>query len=412
LKIHRLLVDQISKALKEIFTSSRHADRVIEFYMKQNRKWGSRDRRFFAESVYDLVRAWRLHWALAGFSDQDYRNGELMSPGQIGRVWATYWLLKTQETLPWPEFENLSLHQITERRQRITDEGILLSFPDELLATLKKECPEDWLSLAKSLNEPADVYLRANSLKTSVKELALELAREEISVETISEAPLALHLVERKNVFASPVFRQGWFEVQDLGSQKIAPFCQVEPGFKVVDACAGAGGKTLHLACLMQNKGKIISLDVVERKLEELKIRTRRNGVDIVEARWIENNKVIKRLEKMADRVLLDVPCSGLGVLRRNPDKKWKITQPELDRLRELQWQILSQYSAMTKVGGKLIYATCSVLPSENSQPVKRFLAENASQWIFEEEILLRPDQPLTNHLTDGFYAARLVRKS
>jgi 16S rRNA (cytosine967-C5)-methyltransferase len=168
----------------------------------------------------------------------------------------------------------------------------------------------------------------------------------------------------------------------------------------------------LHLACLMQNKGKIISLDVVERKLEELKIRTRRNGVDIVEARWIENNKVIKRLEKMADRVLLDVPCSGLGVLRRNPDKKWKITQPELDRLRELQWQILSQYSAMTKVGGKLIYATCSVLPSENSQPVKRFLAENASQWIFEEEILLRPDQPLTNHLTDGFYAARLVRKS
>ena len=407
MKIHRLLIDQMALAIKDIFSTQHHAHKVIESYLKKNRKWGSRDRRFFAESVYDLVRSWRLYWSLAGFSDLDYRQGETMSTGQIERVWATYYVCKNHEPIPWPEFDNIDRHQIEERRKKITSEGILLSYPDELLKILKDEWKADWNSLAKSLNEPADVYLRTNSLKTSRDSLASRLNQEEIHVEKVASDPLALRLTERKNVFVSPTFQEGLFEVQDLGSQKIGPFLKVEPGLRVIDACAGAGGKSLHLACLMKNKGKIIALDIYDRKLDELRTRAKRNGVDIIETRLIENTKVIKRLEKAADRVLLDVPCSGLGVLRRNPDKKWKVTGADIQRLTELQWQILTGYSDMTKPGGYLVYATCSLLPSENERQVKRFMSERGTDWELEEEVFLRPDKDPT----DGFYAARLKRR-
>ena len=394
-------------AIKDIFSTQHHAHKVIESYLKKNRKWGSRDRRFFAENVYDLVRWWRLYWSLAGYSDLDYHQGDSMSPGQIETVWATYYLCKTQESIPWPEFDHIQLHQIEERRKKITNEGILLSYSDELLKILKAEWGSEWNSLAESLNEPADVYLRTNSLKTSRDSLASRLNQEEIHVERVEGDSLALRLLERKNVFVSPTFQEGLFEVQDLGSQKIGPFLKVEPGHRVIDACAGAGGKSLHMACLMKNKGKIIALDIYDRKLEELRTRAKRNGVDIIETRWIENTKVIKRLEKTADRVLLDVPCSGLGVLRRNPDKKWKVREADIERLNQLQWQILTTYSEMTKPGGYLVYATCSLLPSENEIQVKRFMSENNENWELEEEILLRPDKGPT----DGFYAARLKRR-
>ncbi len=406
MKIHRLLIDQLALAIKDIFSTQHHAHKVIESYLKKNRKWGSRDRKFFAESVYDLIRWWRLYWSLAGYDDMDHRQGETMSTGQIERVWATYYVNKTQESIPWPEFQNIDFHQIAERRKKITNEGILLSYSEDLLKIFKAELKSDWLTIAQNLNETADVYLRTNSLKTTRDVLAQKLREEEILVEKVEHDLLALRLSERKNVFISPAFKDGHFEVQDLGSQKIAPFLKVEPGQRVIDACAGAGGKSLHLACLMKNKGKIIALDIFDRKLEELRTRAKRNGVDIIETRLIENTKVIKRLEKAADRVLLDVPCSGLGVLRRNPDKKWKINSADIERLTALQGQILSTYAEMTKPGGYLVYATCSLLPSENELQVKRFLAEKGENWNLEEEIFLRPDK----EPTDGFYAARLKR--
>ena len=150
----------------------------------------------------------------------------------------------------------------------------------------------------------------------------------------------------------------------------MAPLLDAKPGERVIDACAGGGGKTLHLAALMKNKGKIIAMDITERKLQSLRERCSRNGVDIAETRVIESMKTIKRLEKSADRVLLDVPCTGLGVLRRNPDKKWKISPEEITRLNALQKEILENYSQMVKIGGRLVYATCSCLPSENEKQV------------------------------------------
>lgn len=210
---------------------------------------------------------------------------------------------------------------------------------------------------------------------------------------------------KRGNVFQIDLFKNGFFEIQDAGSQTIAPFLQVESGMRVIDACAGAGGKSLHLATLMGNKGRVISLDTEGWKLDELQRRARRNGLFNIETRVIDTTKVIKRLHESADRVLLDVPCSGLGVLRRNPDAKWKLQPEFLDEIRVTQASILENYAKMAKVGGKVVYATCSILPSENENQVKAFLEKNKNfRWLDERKIT-----PATEGF-DGFYMALLER--
>ena len=195
--------------------------------------------------------------------------------------------------------------------------------------------------------------------------------------------------------------------MQDAGSQLIAPFLQAESGMRVIDACAGAGGKSLHLATLMQNKGSIISMDTEGRKLEELRKRAQRNGINIIETRTIESDKVINRLQDSADRLLLDVPCSGLGVIRRNPDAKWKLKLEFMNEIRFLQAKILQNYSKMVKIGGKMVYATCSILPSENENQVAIFL-ENNQNWEKMDEKKVSSSE----YGFDGFYMALLERLS
>jgi 16S rRNA (cytosine967-C5)-methyltransferase len=175
---------------------------------------------------------------------------------------------------------------------------------------------------------------------------------------------------------------------------------------RVIDACAGAGGKTLHLAALMQNKGRILALDTEEWKLKELKKRARRaDASNLIETRLIDSTKAIKRLAQSADRLLLDVPCSGLGVLRRNPDAKWKLSPEFLARMHTLQQELLASYSAMVKPGGILVYSTCSILPSENRAQIDRFLAGPGKGFEFLEDEALMPSAGF-----DGFYMCRLRR--
>ncbi|MCK5401536.1 MAG: RsmB/NOP family class I SAM-dependent RNA methyltransferase, partial [Flavobacteriaceae bacterium] len=182
----------------------------------------------------------------------------------------------------------------------------------------------------------------------------------------------------------------------------------VKPGMKVVDACAGAGGKTLHLASIMENKGQIIAMDIYESKLKKLKIRARRNGAHNIALKVIDSTKPIKKLYNKADRVLIDAPCSGLGVLRRNPDSKWKLEPEFLNKIRSTQKDILQQYSKMVKSGGKLVYATCSVLPSENQEQVQNFLTSDLGQ-----DFIFVKDKKVLAHKSgfDGFYMALLERK-
>jgi 16S rRNA (cytosine967-C5)-methyltransferase len=181
----------------------------------------------------------------------------------------------------------------------------------------------------------------------------------------------------------------------------------VRPGGFVIDACAGAGGKTLHLAALMRNQGRIVALDPHASRLDELRSRAQRNGATIIQTRVVAGPEGVAEFVDRADAVLLDVPCSGLGVLRRKPDTKWKLTHDELDRLASVQREILDGYSRLVKPGGALVYATCSILPSENQRQVQGFLARHAEDWAIETERAWRPDR----EGFDGFYAARLVRK-
>jgi 16S rRNA (cytosine967-C5)-methyltransferase len=174
-----------------------------------------------------------------------------------------------------------------------------------------------------------------------------------------------------------------------------------------VDACAGAGGKTLHLASLMENKGQIIAMDIYEHKLAELKKRAKRDGAHNIEARTIEGSKTIKKLKGKADRVLIDAPCSGLGVLKRNPDSKWKLNPEFIERIKKTQAEILDQYASMVKEGGKMVYATCSILPSENELQVKAFL-KNHPEFTFVKDQKISP----AKSGFDGFYMALMERKS
>jgi 16S rRNA (cytosine967-C5)-methyltransferase len=258
----------------------------------------------------------------------------------------------------------------------------------------------------QELNKTAKVILRCNIEKISREDLQITLNAEGIQTRRLDESlfPEALELVERANVFRTKAFEQGFFEVQDASSQRVAQMLDPQPGERIIDACAGAGGKSLHLAARMKNKGKIISMDIFERKLLELKKRARRSGTSLIEPRWIENTKTIKRLESSADALLLDVPCSGLGVLKRNPDSKWKMSAEKIQNLRQTQQEILQNYTRMVKPGGRCVYATCSVLPSENQQQVEVFLKNNPSWKQVREEIIL----PQT-HGYDGFYITLLM---
>jgi 16S rRNA (cytosine967-C5)-methyltransferase len=214
----------------------------------------------------------------------------------------------------------------------------------------------------------------------------------------------ALQLQKRENIFSNRLFKEGWFEIQDAGSQQIASFLMPRSGETVIDACAGAGGKSLHLAALMNNKGRIISMDVEDYKLEELKKRARRANAHNIETKIIDKSKTIQALQNRADRLLLDVPCSGLGVLKRNPDAKWKLNKEKIEKTSRIQREILQDYSPMVKPGGTLVYSTCSILPSENEKVVQAFLEKNKNYELKEAKHLL-PSQGF-----DGFYMARLER--
>ena len=399
-RLHRHLVQAVVTALGNVFVDGYHADKVIERQLKGNPKWGARDRAFFAESVYECVRWVRLLSEVAASDD-------------FWRIFGAYWTLRKEGELPsWEEFVDLDRSDLAKRRKRIESgsRAFRESIPDWMDVLGERELGEDWNPCLKAMNRPAEVVIRVNRQKVTREELQKKLATQEVETYTDPRLVDGLILRNRKNVFRTESFKNGEFEVQDGASQWIVPMLDPKPGERVVDACAGAGGKTLHIASLMGNRGKIIALDVHEKKLAEAKIRLRRADVQIAEVRVIDSSKVTKRLEKTADALLLDVPCSGMGVLRRNPDSKWKLSMEEIERLKRLQREILVEYSKMVKIGGRMVYATCSVLPSENYRQVQWFLNESGygAGWQLAEEKSFRPD--LDGF--DGFYAARLVRQS
>ncbi len=400
MKLHPLLVKAVIRGLSDIFIQEKYADKAIEILLKSNPKWGARDRAFIAESIYEIVRYKRRYCAMAGITNP-------LTEPILWQMFAMYWLSKGQSLPDWKEFYRKQPVEANMLTRLQASPEIWESYPDWLHATGITELGEvEWLAEMRGMNRPAQVVLRVNTLKTTLPKLQKDLKADQIYTQTIAGFPDALLLVQRMNIFRHPLFLSGHFEIQDAASQAVATFTSVEPGMRVVDACAGAGGKTLHLAALMQNKGKIIAMDVEEYKLQELRKRANRAGISIIETRKIEGSKTLKRLEGMADCLLLDVPCSGTGVLRRNPDAKWKLTPEFITNVKVKQKEILETYSRICGKEGATIYATCSILPSENEIQVKSFLHVN-SNFILQEARHLLPSR----EGFDGFYMAKLIRK-
>lgn len=384
MKFHKNTIYGIIHALKNIFEENCYADKAIEQILKSNPKWGSRDRRFIAETTYDIVRWYRLLSSiLPGNENNDWE-----------KIFNVYCVMKgfIKNKIISKKLEE----QKTERKFRESVPDWL----DEL--GIQELGKERWEKEINALNKEAKVILRTNTIKTNSYELRKILKKEKIETEILNNE--ALVLTKRQNIFSSESFKKGLFEIQDFSSQLVAHFLQPTEKNRVIDACAGAGGKTLHLAALMKNKGKIIALDTNSNKLKELKKRAIRAGTFNIEIRHIKSLKTIKRLENSADRLLLDVPCSGLGVLRRNPDIKWKLSSDSIERVKTLQKEILSKYSTMLKPGGIMVYSTCSILPSENEKQIHNFLSENSYFELLEEKTIY----PSEGY--DGFYMARLKK--
>ena len=315
MKLHRNLVFAAVDALDLIFNEQKQADKVLKKVLKHDKRWGSRDRSFIAETVYDIVRWKRLYSEIAEVK-VPYSRANLF---RLFAVWAT---LRGITIPDWKQIEPVPTRRIKGKFDELSKiRKYRESIPDWLddlgLEVLKKS----WDNEIAALNKQAPVVLRANSLRTTPKNLRDTLADQEIDTIIPKGYPDAVQLVERKNVFTSKAFKDGFFEVQDASSQRVARYLDVSPGMRVADMCAGAGGKTLHLAALMENKGQVIAMDIYEGKLKELKRRAKRAGAHNIETRVIESSKAYKKLYDKIDRVLIDAPCTGLGTIKRNPQK-------------------------------------------------------------------------------------------
>jgi len=401
MKLHRNLVFATIDSLHLIFNENKQADKVLKNTLKRDKRWGARDRGFIAETTYDIVRWKRLYSKIAEVKEP-FNRANLF---RLFTVWAT---LKGIQIPDWPQFENTPTRKIKGKFDEFSKiRKYKESLPDWLDDLGQKELGKKWDKEIHSLNQLADVILRVNTLKTTKEKLQNNLHELEIETENIKGYPQALKLVKRTNVFVTEAFKNGWFEVQDASSQKVAKFLNPKPGTRVVDTCAGAGGKSLHIAALMENKGQVIALDIYENKLKELKRRAKRNGAHNIETRTIDSSKVIKKLIQKADKLLIDAPCSGIGVLKRNPDSKWKLQPEFLETIKNTQREILDSYSRMVKPGGQMVYATCSILPSENEKQVQDFLdRKSGKDFKFVKEEKVFPSESGF----DGFYMALLQK--
>jgi 16S rRNA (cytosine967-C5)-methyltransferase len=404
MRLHRNLVYTTIDSLNAIFNEGEYADKVVARALKKDKRWGSSDRKFVAETIYEIVRWKRLYAEIAEVKEPYDRDN-------LWRMFAVWAVLRGYPIPDWRQLEGTPERKIKGRFDELSKtRAIKESIPDWMDALGVKELGEKvWAKEIAAQNQPAKVILRTNTLKGTKENLRNTLMDLNIETEYLKDQPEALVLKERANVFLTDAFKQGLFEVQDANSQLVAGFLDVKPGMRVVDTCAGAGGKTLHMASLMENKGQLIAMDLYESKLKQLKLRAKRNGAFNIEYRIIDSTKVIKKLHEKADRVLIDAPCSGLGVLKRNPDSKWKLQPEFIDNIRKVQSEVLESYSKIVKPGGKLVYATCSVLPSENQEQVEKFLkTEIGQQFTFiEDRKMLASESGF-----DGFYMALLERKA
>ena len=406
-------IEVAANLVGEIFKGKVPADALINQVFRKNRQMGRRDRSIVAETVYDVLRHRRvLEW--------------LMGTEVTPRALVLVSLLK-QDLLDAGLRERYAELIPVGVDERIGEESSLplavsLSLPDWLAEKWQQELgDEEVWALATALNKAAPVDLRVNTLKTDRESLLAQLAAEGYQAKPTPYSPLGLRLNDRSPLFSLQSFKDGLFEIQDEGSQLIGLATGVKPGMRVLDLCAGAGGKTLQMAAMMNNKGSIVACDASPRRLSQLKPRLARAGVSNTQILPIayENDTKLTRLRGSFDVVLVDAPCSGTGTLRRNPDIKWR--EIDLEQLYHTQISLLEAAGRLVAPGGRMIYATCSLLQQENADIVEAFLTKHTDFIAIPLSLpeSIRPqaqEAPVMlqlyphRHGTDGFFMACLQR--
>ena len=392
-KLHNNLAIAGLTVLKSVLNEQKRASRILSQTIVCHPKWGARDRKPLYTLVYDVLR-WKRYYA---FLLQDSNNNNTVD------ALLACWCKLNEYT---SEILN-EVKLITPPNPDSAPPAITASFPDWLFTLGAAELGSIWKKEYRALNEQAAVSLRVNRLKSSPKKVQSQLVQQfQIKSEWDPAYPDALLLSQGRKWDTNPLFKKGIFEIQDIHSQQIAPFTKVQPNDQVIDLCAGAGGKTLHLAALMRNQGLIKAFDIEANKLKELNKRAKRAGAKIIQVKCITSENDILGLKNWANVVLIDAPCSGLGTLKRNPEIKWRLTHEQLSKLLSIQKNLLQQAAGWVKPNGVITYATCSILPSENRLQVQSFLNTHP-------EFKLESDVTYYAHQSafDGFYMARLRKK-
>ena len=394
------------------------ADAVVSRYFREHRQLGHADRAFVAETVFAVLRRGRSIEARCAGQLSDRRR--LLATLAIVRGWSQRELAPV---LKASEEEWLAAAKAVPEAD--LPPAVRCDLPDWLYARLEQQFGADEvLALSRAMNQSAPLDLRVNTLKGDRDTLLAKLAADDIAASPGALSPLAVRLRDKPALAKHPLFLEGAFEVQDEGSQLLGFLLEPKRGEMVVDFCAGAGGKTLLLGALMRNTGRLYAFDVSDKRLTNLKPRLARSGLSNVHPARIEHERdqKIKRLAGKADRVLVDAPCSGLGTLRRNPDLKWRQDETSVAELTVKQAAILAAAATLVRPGGRLVYATCSLLSAENDDIVAAFLEKHPDFSLLpasavlgkqgiacEGDVLrLRPHK----HDTDGFFAAAMERKA
>jgi 16S rRNA (cytosine967-C5)-methyltransferase len=417
MRLHPAVVAHTEEVLREVLRFTGPADVILSRYFRDHPKLGSRERNAVAEGAYAVLRNKMVY---ASFSESGngpaMRRLALLGLADINGVDALGGL--SEEEAEW-------LKRIAQIDRQSLPAALRANFPqwlyDKLVARMGEETT---LQLADALNRPAPLDLRVNALKAKREDVIAELAAAPIVCEPTPYAPLGIRVTKKPALQNLPLFQSGAIEVQDEGSQLLSQIVAAKRGEMVVDFCAGAGGKTLALGAAMRNTGRLYAFDVSEKRLSKLKPRLARSGLSNVHPVLIahENDTKVKRLAGKADRVLVDAPCSGLGTLRRNPDMKWRQTPESVVELTAKQTSILASAARLVKPGGRLVYATCSLLDEENEAIVTGFMASHADfDLVPMKDVLSEQKIPLEMqdylklvpnlHQTDGFFAAVLERK-
>ena len=411
------IVSACEEVLRDILRFTGPADNTLSRYFRDHPKLGSRERGAIAEGIYSLLRNKSVYTSFA-----ESGNGptirRLCLLGLADAVGIDSLGGLTEEETEW-------LQHVMQIDRTLLPAALRSNLPSWLFEKFVERLGEqETLALADGLNQPAPLDLRVNAIKATRDEVVTQLAIAPIAAEPVPYAALGLRVMKKPALQNLPAFKDGLIEVQDEGSQVLAQIVGARRGEMVVDFCAGAGGKTLALGAAMRNTGRLYAFDVSEKRLAKLKPRLARSGLSNVHPVQIahENDAKIKRLAGKIDRVLVDAPCSGLGTLRRNPDVKWRQTPQGLVELNVKQTAILAGAARLVKVGGRLVYATCSLLDEENEEIVTAFLASRPdfalvpmTDVLIEQKIPLEMGDylkmfPHRQH-TDGFFAAVFTRR-